>query len=264
MSQPNLMVITGNNLSSRYFINHLCNRFPVSSVLIENNQYPEFPAQSREEQIAWKEFFINRDHYQKRLLAKTDFLNPRIVAHILRISSNQLNAPKTIEWIKYKKPGMIALFGTGLLNKEFIRNFENKLYNLHVGFPSHYRGSSCNFWPIFEEKLDYLGATIHQIDSGIDTGKIVNQQAITLEENDNVQILLAKTLILGTQLMIEAIEKWMNHSLVTHPSTAKGRLYLKKEFTPQAVLKVMQMEDSGKLKNLIRSLTLKNPDLINH
>ena len=91
--------------------------------------------------------------------------------------------------------------------------FPKRIFNLHVGLVDRYRGSSCNFWPIYDRNLGDLGATIIRIDKGIDSGETLAQAKINLEEKDNEQSLITKTIILGTELMIAAIHKWMDGTL---------------------------------------------------
>ena len=63
-----------------------------------------------------------------------------------------------------------------------------------------------------------MGATIHRVEKGIDTGKIAAEKHIHLEPLDNEQSSLWKTLETGTKLMEETIEKWQT-----------GKLSLKKQ-----------------------------------
>ena len=88
--------------------------------------------------------------------------------------------------------------------------FPNRILNLHVGISGHYRGSSCNFWPIYDERLEYLGATLLTINSGIDTGEILAQATIEIEEDDTEQSLMGKTLILGADLTIHFIRNLLS------------------------------------------------------
>lgn len=54
---------------------------------------------------------------------------------------------------------------------EFLVN--NKAINIHMGISPYYRGSSCNFWALYDKKPDYVGATIHLLSSGLDSGAML-------------------------------------------------------------------------------------------
>lgn len=49
----------------------------------------------------------------------------------------------------------------------------NQAVNIHMGLSPYYRGSSCNFWAIYDDNPRYVGATIHRISRGLDSGPIL-------------------------------------------------------------------------------------------
>ena len=46
-----------------------------------------------------------------------------------------------------------------------------KAVNIHMGVSPYYRGSSYNFWALFDNKLNYVGATVHKLSRGLDSGE---------------------------------------------------------------------------------------------
>lgn len=49
----------------------------------------------------------------------------------------------------------------------------NKAVNIHMGISPYYRGSSCNFWAIYDGNPDLVGATIHLLSPGLDSGPML-------------------------------------------------------------------------------------------
>ncbi|MEP0846445.1 MAG: methionyl-tRNA formyltransferase [Phycisphaerae bacterium] len=45
--------------------------------------------------------------------------------------------------------------------------------NLHMGISPHYRGSSTNFWALYDGRPELVGATIHRLTRGLDSGPIL-------------------------------------------------------------------------------------------
>ncbi len=45
--------------------------------------------------------------------------------------------------------------------------------NIHMGLSPYYRGSSCNFWALYDNKPQYVGATIHLLSHGLDSGDML-------------------------------------------------------------------------------------------
>jgi hypothetical protein len=42
-----------------------------------------------------------------------------------------------------------------------------------MGVSPYYRGSSCNFWALYDGNPDLVGATIHMLSRGLDSGKML-------------------------------------------------------------------------------------------
>lgn len=48
-----------------------------------------------------------------------------------------------------------------------------RAYNIHMGCSPWYRGASCNFWAQYDGRPDLVGATIHLLSKGLDSGPIL-------------------------------------------------------------------------------------------
>ena len=45
--------------------------------------------------------------------------------------------------------------------------------NIHMGISPFYRGSSCNFWALYDNNPSYVGSTIHMLSKGLDSGDML-------------------------------------------------------------------------------------------
>lgn len=45
--------------------------------------------------------------------------------------------------------------------------------NIHMGVSPQYRGSSCNFWALYDRRPELVGATIHLLTAGLDSGPML-------------------------------------------------------------------------------------------
>ena len=50
---------------------------------------------------------------------------------------------------------------------------QKKAINIHMGISPYYRGSSCNFWALYDNNPTCVGATIHLLSKGLDSGDIL-------------------------------------------------------------------------------------------
>mgnify|MGYP002868672130 CR=1 FL=1 len=61
---------------------------------------------------------------------------------------------------------------------------EKKAINIHMGVSPYYRGSSCNFWAAYDGHPELVGATIHLLDKGLDSGKMLYHALPKAEETE--------------------------------------------------------------------------------
>jgi methionyl-tRNA formyltransferase len=259
MVTQNLLAITGNQLPHKYFVNQLGSHFKLSAVFIEKVQYPDPSFNSDKERATWKDFFLNRQKTEESLLRFSKNNRAQNNPKIFNVEKGFLNSNKTLQLIRKFNPTIIVIFGTSLLGSKYLDLCPERTLNLHVGLSQYCRGSSCNFWPIFNLKPHLLGATVHFINKRIDGGNIVTQKTIDLDKNDSEFVLMTKPIILGTTLMIKAIKRTNADLAMNKKPQNNGKLYQIKDFNPKAVMKVKNLVDSGKLK---RKIKLENMKLI--
>lgn len=69
---------------------------------------------------------------------------------------------------------LIVVFGTSYIKGALgDRLIERQALNVHMGVSPYFRGSSCNFWAIHDGRIDLVGATIHRLGRGLDSGGIL-------------------------------------------------------------------------------------------
>jgi methionyl-tRNA formyltransferase len=247
-----IALITGPDLNHRYFINRLNREFPIECVFIEEATYPSFTADSPQYQETWEWFFRRRREYEENTFADSESWTRKNQPKIIPILTGQLNSLDTLKILQAQQPEIIILFGSSLIGRKTMERFPNRIINLHLGLSGEYRGSSCNFWPIYDGRLDCLGATLLKINAGIDTGEILAQATIEIEEGDTEQSLMGKSLILGMDLTIQVLRRWFKGNEATLPLERSGKLFQKKDFTPEAIFKVKEMVEKGHLASLIK------------
>jgi hypothetical protein len=50
---------------------------------------------------------------------------------------------------------------------------ERRAVNIHMGVSPYYRGANCNFWAMYDDRPDMVGATIHLLSKGLDAGAML-------------------------------------------------------------------------------------------
>ncbi len=96
--------------------------------------------------------------------------------------------------LKECKPDLIVLAGF-LVNVpvEIIREFKNRIINIHPSLIPSFCGKGFYGIKVHEEALKkgvkVSGATVHFVDEGIDTGRIIDQKAVYVKEGDDAKSL---------------------------------------------------------------------------
>lgn len=68
----------------------------------------------------------------------------------------------------------IVVFGASWIKPPLIDLLiEKQAINIHMGVSPYYRGSSCNFWALYDDNPQYVGATIHMLSRGLDSGQML-------------------------------------------------------------------------------------------
>ncbi len=70
-----------------------------------------------------------------------------------------------------------------IISRKIIELMNGNIINLHISFLPWNRGANPNFWSFVEKTPK--GVTIHKIDEGLDTGPIILQKEIEIDDRKN-------------------------------------------------------------------------------
>ena len=103
------------------------------------------------------------------------------------------------------KPDLIVTCAYGQIIPEEILNCPKLgCINVHASLLPKYRGGAPIHRAIINGEEE-TGITIMYMDKGMDTGNIISQESIKIEEDDNLETLSNKLSILGTKLLLETL-----------------------------------------------------------
>lgn len=89
----------------------------------------------------------------------------------------------------------------------------DRFINFHYGILPKYRGPN----PILAQMLNdetESGISIHVLDENIDTGPIILQQMISIEDNDTFGLQLKKLSMLGASMAVNLLEMFKSHDIL--------------------------------------------------
>ncbi len=87
-------------------------------------------------------------------------------------------------------------------------------FNLHGSLLPQYRGAAPINWAVINGEKE-TGVTTFFLQHEIDTGNIIDQKRMPIENNDTAGIVHDKMMILGADLVLETVEKISNGAIAT-------------------------------------------------
>ena len=117
-------------------------------------------------------YFRNVMRAEKNLFGDLGFLPENIRSLCLR--GGDLSHLTYEELEPALNADMFVVFGSSYI-KGWLCDYliDNRAINIHMGLSPYYRGSSCNFWALYDGRPSYVGATIHLLSRGLDNGDIL-------------------------------------------------------------------------------------------
>ena len=90
--------------------------------------------------------------------------------------------------------GLVCLAGfMRILSTEFVARYKNKIINIHPSLLPAFPGLDAQRQAL-DYGVGYSGCTVHFVDSGVDTGPIIMQQAVRVRSDDTEETLSKRIL----------------------------------------------------------------------
>lgn len=228
-----LVILTSTANRHKYFANELGKR--NTDVLVISEKKSEDLQKKASSSPLIEEHLSLRDEAETRYFAGHDeFLHPT-----LTIPNGQLNSQEVYTPIREFNPDLILVYGSSIIKDPLLSLMPfGRMLNLHLGVSPYYRGSGTNFWPWVNDELQFVGSTILNIDSGVDTGNIIAHVRPSFETNDTVHTVGCKVILESVLKIHELIEKLKSGEQmlgVPQWKTVISRYYRKKDFTEDSL-----------------------------
>ena len=178
---------------------------------------------------------------------------------ILPILSGDLNQCSVNLLSDFLKSDVYVIFGSSYIKGEILDFLvKQKAINIHAGLSPYYRGTDCNFWALFDNNPHLVGATIHLLSKGLDSGSIL-YHAMSTNKNNPFEYTMS-TIKSAFHSIAERIK---NGSIFTiqplvQEKTKEIRYSKKIDFTEEIVKEYFEKEINLNKKNFDNSL-LKEP-----
>ena len=125
---------------------------------------------------------------------------------------------KIIELLKENNIDLIVLAGyLKIITPKFVDEFRNKIINIHPSLIPSFFGKGYYGEKVHQGVIDYgakvTGATVHFVDEGADTGAIIMQEAVNVEQDDDAKSLAKRVLEVEHRILKESIRLFCENKL---------------------------------------------------
>ena len=119
-----------------------------------------------------KDYFDHVLAAERQVFGAVDFLPERV--RVLNLRLGDLNALPLSVFSEALAADCAVVFGASYIKGPLAEALiEKRAVNMHMGVSPYYRGSACNFWAIHDGHPELVGATVHLLTRGLDSGDML-------------------------------------------------------------------------------------------
>jgi hypothetical protein len=250
-----LGVLTGVDVQHRYFARRIHEAFGVGAVIHEAPERSGPPGESPD--LTAEENRIVADHYaesarqQERSFGPwSDILSPVAGVAIKKSAPGHLSGLETVAFLGAAGVDTLAVFGTSLIGPPLLTRFAGRCINLLPGLAPYYRATRANLRALVDERPECVGATIHLIDSGVNTGPVFAQVRPDIEAIDGPNVIFCKAVAAGIEAMVDVLQRFAEGQIRPVPQwpVPDPRRAAIGDFHPRQVVDLYRKVSSGMMR----------------
>jgi len=238
MNKRRIVMLAGKGVSTNILFHSLKNDYDIQGVILEDAvSTKEFLKKRIKKLGLWKVAgqvlfqlsvaqILNRTSLKrkKEILKKYDLDDSKIPAEkVIRI--NSVNNPKCISLLEKLNPEIVIVNGTRIISKKVLESVPIKFINIHAGITPKYRNVHGAYWAVVNNDWENCGVTVHEVDSGIDTGNIIYQQKIEITNRDNFSTYPLLQLAEGIIYLKKALSDIFSNNLSFKKNNLKSKIW---------------------------------------
>jgi len=164
-------------------------------------------------------YFQNVIDSERKIFGDIAFLPNNI--RTLSIKLGDLNRLDKSQLADALNSDVYVVFGASFI-KGWLVDFlvEKRAINIHMGISPYYRGSSCNFWALYDNNPGCVGATIHLLSKGLDSGDMLFHCLPKLNSNDSPFDFTMRSVLVAQQGLVSAAD---NKSIFSNPAVKQDK-----------------------------------------
>jgi folate-dependent phosphoribosylglycinamide formyltransferase PurN len=118
-----------------------------------------------------------------------------------------VNDAAVVTLLESLRPALMIVNGTRIITRRVLDAAGCPVVNMHAGITPRYRGVHGGYWALAEGHPEWVGTTVHLVDSGIDTGGILAQTVFEVTGEDSFATYPSLHVVHGLALLGAQVDK---------------------------------------------------------
>jgi len=243
-----LLLLSGSHSRHLFVHQRILDEFDVCGavLMVREDEIPAPPPSIQEQDKSnWIRHFGDRHQVETAAFGRQSPEDIFQNTPLMKVTSSQLNSAETTQFIDRLDADIAIIFGTDLIRDPLFTALPKEKINLHLGLSPWYRGSATLFWPFYDLRPQYAGATFHYIIPEADAGNIIHQSIPDLTAGDGIHDVAANTVKSATSDLVKLLH--MRNSggeFQDKRQRSSGRLFLSNDFKPEHLRVIYELYDN--------------------
>ncbi|TKX18735.1 FAD dependent oxidoreductase-like protein 5 [Elsinoe australis] len=233
-----LLLLCSDGPQHSYLRYRLEEAFPGFRCIVETNkgQMRHLMDKGRYMDVAYMQYHDLRRYmfgYDRQRKAYFDrLINPEYVPRSPDMEVDSLNCTKVWDAVEKWQPDVTIVSGTKYIGKR-LNERAGMMINLHIGHLPEYKGNHCIFFALYDEAIDKVAATLHQLTPQLDGGRVLDTVFPPILSQDNEETLYTRCLHMAIDRSLEHVKHLSGGmSPVLLPQKSEGKMFRHCDRTP--------------------------------
>lgn len=156
--------------------------------------------------VPLQRLILRRDHRLAEA-AIAGLPRPATRGREIRPAVPSANGPEAVALLRRLEPEVLIQAGAGILREQVFGLPTRATLNLHHGIAPRIRGVSSLHWALFAARPEWVGATVHRVDAGIDTGAVLAYAPVAVSPGDRFPDVFARVTERGVAALIQVLDR---------------------------------------------------------
>jgi phosphoribosylglycinamide formyltransferase 1 len=196
-AKPRVVMLAGSGLSTQLMYNGLRDSCDIAAVVIEEKPSSTAMIKYRMKKLGWfttlgqvafiaYSRWLGKSSRSRRVaLMRRYGLDDAPVPDEILVNVASANRREVIRLLTKLAPDAVVVNGTRILSRKLLEAVEAPFINTHMGITPAYRGVHGGYWALAMGDRKRCGVTVHLVDEGVDTGGVLYQSTIDVDDTDN-------------------------------------------------------------------------------